>query len=312
MNIQISQLKYLMALANTRNFSEAAEQCYVSQPALSMAIRKLEEELNIVLIDRKSSPIALTEKGEVVITQVQKILDDMAFLEKITTELQSIEPQGTLTVSIIPTLAPYLIPMFMKKFSEDFPEIQLSIEEDSTKVILQKLKNSETDVAILATPIEDKSLVYNPLFYEKFYLYSNDPIDKADITAEDINYKNLWLLEEGHCMRNQMINICEARERENSNIVYNAGSIESLINIVDTNGGMTIIPEMALKNLPKEKLDRAFPFSAPCPVREISIMFHKFTPKMILINPLMHNILDSLPPYLKKIKEETKTISIEI
>lgn len=311
MNVQVSQLRYLLALVNTRSFSDAAEQCFVSQPALSMAIRKLEEELDIILVDRKSTPISLTEKGEIIVTQVQKIIEDFSFLEKITAELQGLEPKGTLTVSVIPTLAPYLIPIFMKKFAEDFPAIQLSIEEDSTKVILQKLKNSEIDVALLVTPIDDKSLVYNPLFYEKFYLYTNEPVNKDLIVAEDIDYKNLWLLEEGHCMRNQMINICEAREREHSNITYNAGSIESLINIVDTNGGMTIIPEMAVKNLPKDKLSNVFPFESPIPVREISIIYHKFTPKMILINPLMHSILDSIPDYLKKIDDATKTIPID-
>lgn len=311
MNVQVSQLRYLLALVNTRSFSDAAEQCFVSQPALSMAIRKLEEELDIILVDRKSTPISLTEKGEIIVTQVQKIIEDFSFLEKITAELQGLEPKGTLTVSVIPTLAPYLIPIFMKKFAEDFPAIQLSIEEDSTKVILQKLKNSEIDVALLMTPIDDKSLVYNPLFYEKFYLYTNEPVNKDLIVAEDIDYKNLWLLEEGHCMRNQMINICEAREREHSNITYNAGSIESLINIVDTNGGMTIIPEMAVKNLPKDKLSNVFPFESPIPVREISIIYHKFTPKMILINPLMHSILDSIPDYLKKIDDATKTIPID-
>ena len=311
MTVQVSQLRYLLALVNTRSCRDAADQCFVSQPALSMAIRKLEEELDIILVDRKSTPISLTEKGEIIVTQVQKIIEDFSFLEKITAELQSLEPKGTLTVSVIPTIAPYLIPVFMKKFAEDFPSIQLSIEEDSTKVILQKLKNSEIDVALLVTPIDDKSLVYNPLFYEKFYLYTNEPVNKELIVAEDIDYKNLWLLEEGHCMRNQMINICEAREREHSNITYNAGSIESLINIVDTNGGMTIIPEMAVKNLPKDKLSNVFPFENPTPVREISIIYHKFTPKMILINPLMHSILDSIPDYLKKIDDTIKTIPID-
>lgn len=311
MNVQVSQLKYLLALIRTQSFSEAAIQCFVSQPALSMAIRKLEEELNITLFDRKSSPIVLTEKGEIIASQAQKIIEDFALLEKITAELQSLEPKGTLTLSVIPTLAPYLIPLFINKFSTDFPNIDLTIEEDSTKVILHKLRNSETDVALLVTPIDDKSLIYNPLFFEEFYLYTNEKMEAKNIAAEDIDYKNLWLLKEGHCMRQQMINICESRDLEHTNITYNAGSIESLINIADISGGMTIIPELAVRNLSQERKDKVFSFTTPIPVREISIMYHKFTPKMILINALMHTVINSLPPFLKRKAENYEKIPIE-
>ena len=311
MNVQVSQLKYLLALIRTQSFSEAAAQCFVSQPALSMAIRKLEEELNITLFDRKSSPIVLTEKGEIIASQAQKIIEDFALLEKITAELQSLEPKGTLNLSVIPTLAPYLIPLFINKFSTDFPNIDLTIEEDSTKVILHKLRNSETDVALLVTPIDDKSLIYNPLFFEEFYLYTNEKMEVKNIAAEDIDYKNLWLLKEGHCMRQQMINICESRDLEHTNITYNAGSIESLINIADISGGMTIIPELAVRNLSQERKDKVFSFTSPIPVREISIMYHKFTPKMILINALMHTIINSLPPFLKRKAENYEKIPIE-
>lgn len=311
MNVQVSQLKYLLALIRTQSFSEAAAQCFVSQPALSMAIRKLEEELNITLFDRKSSPIVLTEKGEIIASQAQKIIEDFALLEKITAELQSLEPKGTLNLSVIPTLAPYLIPLFINKFSTDFPNIDLTIEEDSTKVILHKLRNSETDVALLVTPIDDKALIYNPLFFEEFYLYTNEKMEVKNIAAEDIDYKNLWLLKEGHCMRQQMINICESRDLEHTNITYNAGSIESLINIADISGGMTIIPELAVRNLSQERKDKVFSFTSPIPVREISIMYHKFTPKMILINALMHTIINSLPPFLKRKAENYEKIPIE-
>ena len=311
MNVQVSQLRYLLALTRTQSFSEAAELCFVSQPALSMAIRKLEEELNITLFDRKSNPIVLTEKGEIIASQAQKILEDFAFLEKITAELQSLEPKGSLSLNIIPTLAPYLIPMFIQKFSADYPSIELTIEEDHTKSILNKLRNSDIDVAILVTPIDDKSLIYNPLFYEKFLLYTNDRIDHQYISTADINFHNLWLLEEGHCMRQQMINICEARESNNTNITYNAGSIESLINITDTSGGMTIIPELAVNNLNPEKRNKVFAFVDPVPVREVSIMYHKFTPKMILINALMHTVINSLPSFLKTNPANYEKIPIE-
>lgn len=169
MNIQIAQLKYFLALATTKNYSTAAQQCNVSQPALSMAIRKLEEELDLMLIDRKKNPITLTEKGEIIATQAVKLLDELSVLERMASDLHQDKLNGSLRLSVIPTLAPYLVPIFIKKFSNDYPGIELIIEEETTKSIIHRLKNSEIDAALLVTPIEEKSLIYATIFYEEFY-----------------------------------------------------------------------------------------------------------------------------------------------
>lgn len=309
MNIQIAQLKYFLALVSTKNYTTAAEQCNVSQPALSMAIRKLEEELDLILIDRKSNPISLTEKGELIASQANKILEEIFIMGKLASELHLDKLNGSLKLSVIPTLAPYIIPLFIQKFTVQYPEVELIIEEETTKSIIQKLKASETDVGLLVTPLYEKSMVTHPVFYEEFFVFSHDKIDKTYILPEDIDFRHLWLLEEGHCMRHQMMKLCELRNLENSNIKYNAGSIESLINITEASGGMTIIPELATWNLTPERKERVIPFYEPTPVREISIIHHKFTTKLRLINSLTQIISSVIPSYMK-IKDTYQRIDI--
>ena len=309
MNIQIAQLKYFLALVSTKNYTTAAEQCNVSQPALSMAIRKLEDELDLILIDRKSNPISLTEKGELIASQANKILEEIFIMGKLASELHLDKLNGSLKLSVIPTLAPYIIPLFIQKFTVQYPEVELIIEEETTKSIIQKLKASETDVGLLVTPLYEKSMVTHPVFYEEFFVFSHDKIDKTYILPEDIDFRHLWLLEEGHCMRHQMMKLCELRNLENSNIKYNAGSIESLINITEASGGMTIIPELATWNLTPERKERVIPFYEPTPVREISIIHHKFTTKLRLINSLTQIISSVIPSYMK-IKDTYQRIDI--
>jgi LysR family hydrogen peroxide-inducible transcriptional activator len=309
MNVQFAQLKYFLALAATKNYSLAADQCNVSQPALSMAIKKLEEDLDLMLINRKSTPVSLTEKGDIIASQAVKILEELSIMEKLASDLHQDKLNGSIRLSIIPTLAPYLVPLFIKIFSDTYPEIELLIEEETTKSIIHKLKTSEIDAALLVTPLDEKSLIYIPIFYEEFFLFTHDKIEKSYVLQEDIDFKNLWLLEEGHCMRHQMMKICELRNLEQSNIRYNAGSIESLINITESSGGMTIIPELATWNLSPLRKERVIPFFEPTPVREVSIIYHKFTTKIRLINAVLNTIQDAVPAYMK-IKENSQRIEI--
>ncbi|KXK37682.1 MAG: hydrogen peroxide-inducible genes activator [Saprospiraceae bacterium] len=309
MNIQVSQLRYFLSLASTRSYSLAAELCNVSQPALSMAIRRMEEELNLTLIDRKSNPISLTEEGEIIASQATKIMEGLSSLEKLASDLHDNHMAGNIKLSIIPTLAPYILPGLIKKFSEMYPKVELIVEEETTKNILNKLKSSEIDVAVLVTPVEEKSLIYVPMFYEEFFLFTHKKLNKRHASSADLDYKNLWLLQEGHCMREQMLRICEHKNMESSNITYNAGSIESLINITEYNKGMTIIPEMATWNLSVERKERITPFNDPVPVREVSIMYHKFTTRLREINAIMHIIVENVPSFMK-VRENFQTIDI--
>lgn len=302
-------MKYFIALASTKNYIMAAEQCNVSQPALSMAIRRLEEELDILLIDRKSNPITLTEKGDIIVLQAIKVLEELALMERIASDLHDDKLNGRIFLSVIPTLAPYIVPLFLQKFSESNPNIELIIEEETTKSILQRLKSTEIDAALLVTPLEEKLIVTYPLFYEEFFVFTQNKLNKSFILTEDIDFQHLWLLEEGHCMRQQMLRICELRKLEHSNIKYNAGSIESLLNITERSGGMTIIPELATWNLSPSRKEKVIPFYEPTPVREVSLIHHKHTTKFPLINAIMKSVLDVIPAYMK-VKEVSQKIDI--
>ncbi len=309
MNIQIAQLKYLLALSETKSYSTAASQCNVSQPALSMAIKKMEDDLGIILINRTSNPISLTEKGAIIAHQSLKIIEEYAILEKTASDLLSNKLSGTLRLSIIPTLAPYFVPLFLKTLEKAQPDIHLIIEEQPTAAIIHKLKTSEIDAGLLVTPIQEKSLLNEPLFFEEFFLYANPKIDKSYVIPEDIDFKNLWLLEEGHCMRHQMIRICELKNKENPHVTYNAGSIESLVNITDAYGGMTILPELATWHLNTERKQRVVSFQEPTPVREVSMIHHKFSAKMAIIRAVNQVILETIPNYMK-IKESYQRLDI--
>lgn len=309
MNVQVAQLKYLLALAETKSYSSAAAQCNVSQPALSMAIKKMEDDLGLVLIDRTSNPIILTEKGIIIANQAMKIIEEYSILEKTASDLFQNKLSGTLRFSIIPTLAPYFVPIFLQTLEKTQPQLEIIIEEQPTAAIIHKLKTSEIDAGLLVTPIEEKSLVYDSLFFEEFFLYANPKLNKTYAVPEDIDFKKLWLLEEGHCMRHQMMRICELKRQEKPHITYNAGSIESLINITDATGGMTIIPELATWHLSEERKQRVVPFQEPSPVREVSMIHHKFTTKLALIKAVNKVILEAIPSYMK-IKESYQRLDI--
>ncbi|MEZ4910024.1 MAG: LysR substrate-binding domain-containing protein [Saprospiraceae bacterium] len=309
MNINFNQLKYFLALGATKSYTNAAEMCNVSQPALSMAIKKLEEEFSIQLIDRGKSPVGFTDRGEAIAIQIQQILEEIQALELLVSDLQTETLQGELRISVIPTLAPYIIPLFLKKFEEKYPNIVLIIEESTTGSSIQKLKASELDVSILVTPIDDKSLITYPLFFEEFYVFSHSKLEKSYILQEELELNKLWLLEEGHCMRQQMIRLCELRDNEKSPVRYNAGSIESIINLTETIGGMTIIPEMATWRLSPERKSRVTPFVDPSPVREVSLVHHKFTTKSGLIMALKDVVDEVIPGYMK-IRDNVQRIEI--
>lgn len=309
MNINLNQLKYFMALGATKSYTTAAEVCNVSQPALSMAIRKLEDEFSIQLIDRGKTPVGFTDRGEVIATQIQNILEEMQALELLVSDLQTEVLQGELRISVIPTLAPYIIPLFLKRFEEKYPNITLIVEESTTATSIQKLKTSELDVCILVTPIDDKSLITYPMFFEEFYVFSHSKLDRSYILQEELELDKFWLLEEGHCMRQQMIRLCELRDNEKSQVRYNAGSIESIINLTETIGGMTIIPEMATWRLSPERKSRVTPFVEPSPVREVSLVHHKFTIKSSLIMALKEVIDEVVPSYMK-IRDNVQRIEI--
>lgn len=292
MNIQ--QLEYIVAVERLGSFSKAAEACFVTQPTLSMMIQKLEEELNLTLFDRSKQPIVVTDAGKAILTQAKKILQESAVLKQIATDNLK-EVIGELRVGIIPTLAPYLLPLFLKGFLQQYPSAKLIINELTTENIIKGLAENTIDVGILATPLNHAGLKEQPLFYERFLAYIADETvinKKKYILAGDIDVDKLWLLEEGHCLRSQILNLCELRKagEHKVNLEYEAGSIESLLNIVDINNGITIIPELAALHFNKKRKGNLKEFKAPVPVREVSLVTYRHFVKHKLLEALKKEI----------------------
>lgn len=301
MNLQ--QLEYIVAVDTYRHFATAAEHCFVTQPTLSMMIQKLEDELGIKIFDRSKQPVVVTEVGMSIVEQARVILKETAHLRELVMEKKG-EIGGELKVGIIPTLAPYLVPLFVKSFLKKYPLVRLVMTEVRTEHIMEQLKNGLLDVGILATPLHDKQLTESPMFYEEFVVFTtkDEPaFKKKYLLAEDIDVRRLWLLEEGHCMRSQIINLCELHKKsaEHDHFHYEAGSIETLIKMVEANEGMTIIPELAVKDLSARQQKLVRFFKAPAPTREVSLVTHRHFAKRRLIDVLRQEILLFIPERMR-------------
>jgi LysR family hydrogen peroxide-inducible transcriptional activator len=297
MNLQ--QLEYIVAVEKHRHFAKAADASFVTQPTLSMMIQKLEDELGVKIFDRKKQPVEPTKEGEEIILRAKQVLAEVGYLKEFTAELQG-EITGELHLGIIPTLAPYLLPLFLKPFSQKYPHLKIYIKEMVTNDIIAKLKTGDLDMGILATPVHEPQLSEHPLFYEEFFAYASksEKLGKKKYLApKEINIEHLWLLEEGHCLRNQVFNLCELKKQEDAtdNLHYEAGSIETLINLVDKYEGVTIIPHFATLNLNASQQENVREFAEPKPVREISIVVTKSYPRKKMLQNLKAEIISVIP-----------------
>jgi len=313
MNLQ--QLEYIIAVDNNRHFLRAAEKCFVTQATLSMMIQKLEEELGVKIFDRSKQPVKPTDIGVKIIAQARRILSEGGRIKELIKEAKG-EVSGELRIGIIPTLAPYLVPLFLKEFRNDYPQVKLIISEHTTTSIIRRLKSGQLDAGILATPLEDNSIKEQVLFYEKYFLYVNNKekgFNKQYVLPADIDINRLWLLEEGHCMRSQILNLCELKKRHEveEKLHYEAGSIETLKNLVEKNFGITIIPELATFDLTPSQKKRLRVFKSPVPVREISIATHREYVKDKLIEALMKTILAVIPERVRN-EKKLNILSIDI
>lgn len=295
MNLQ--QLEYIVALYQYGNFAKAAEKCFVTQPTLSMMIKRLEEELNVVIFDRNKNPIEPTDEGLKIIQQAQKILSEVETLK--TLALADKKLKGKLKVGIIPTIAPYLLPLFLNSFAQKYLDIVLEIQEITTDEIIDALQKGVIDIGILSTPLHHKDILEKKLFIEKFFVYTSNRTlqKKKHISVKDLKKEELWLLKEGHCMRNQVLEICQTQNV--SNIQFIAGNLDTIIKLIDFHGGTTIIPELMIKYLHKSQLKKVVAFEKPEPAREISIVQNKLFIKEHLINTLYDHIIDVMKNELK-------------
>jgi len=296
----ITQLEYIVAVDTFRHFATAAEQCFVTQPTLSMQIQKLESKLGSKIFDRSKQPVVPTEIGEEIIAQARVILHEAKMIHQLIKDKQGLM-EGELRIGIIPTLAPYLLPQFLQPFLAKYPDIRIRVKEMTTDVIIEKLKAGRIDAGLLVTPLQDISIIEYPLFYEELVAYvskNNAAYKKTYVLPADIDLKELWLLEEGHCFRNQIVNLCELKKqnKEQSHFEYEAGSIETLRKMVEMNNGVTILPEMATLDFSVKQLNMVRHFKPPAPVREVSLVTHRNYLKKKLVDVLKAEILNTLPP----------------
>ena len=291
------QLEYIIALDTWRHFALAAEKSFITQPTLSMQIQKLEEELGVKIFDRTKQPVIPTEIGEAIIAQARITLREAQAIRQIIDEKKD-TLSGEIRIGIIPTLAPYLLPQLYKTMRQKFPQLNLVIKESITEDIIHELKNNRLDCGVVVTPLQDASIKEKPLFYEELFVYvssKNALAGKKYVLASDIDPNQLWLLEEGHCFRSQVLNLCELRKSSDFHFKYETGNIETLKRMVDKSDGITILPELAVMEFSKAQLKLVKRLKKPSPAREVSLVTHRNHIKTKLIHTLQEEIIKIVP-----------------
>jgi LysR family hydrogen peroxide-inducible transcriptional activator len=302
----LTQLSYIVAVDRYRHFATAAEKSYVTQPTLSMQIHKLEDELDITIFDRSKSPVIPTEIGVKVISQAQKILKQSKHIEDLAS-LSDDELRGTFRIGIIPTVAPYLLPLFLRNFRKSYPEVRLVFEEVVTDELLNLLDDDYLDIGIIATPVDRGNIFEEDLYYEPFIGYvsqTHDLAKKDSLTVEDLEISNLWLLNEGHCFRDQTVKLCKnfrKNKLNNPDIEFESGNLETLKQLVEQNFGMTLLPYLA-KNQIDQQCAKAHlrHFEDPVPRRKIRLVYGREYLKQNIIQAFKAEIMDVIPDELKQ------------
>lgn len=307
MNLQ--QLEYIVAVNKYHLFVTAAEQCGVTQPTLSSMIQKLENELGVLIFDRSKHPVVPTPIGKRIIKQAEATLREASKISELV-QAETIVLSGVLKIGIIPTLTPFLIPEFIHAFRKNYSDMGLSIAELRTTDLIEALQKNKIEMFIAATPLQQPEFLEIPLYYEKFMAYFSPDNPKRDIrlSANKMPDDNLWVLQEGHCFREQIFNFCNTDKPYNH--IYEAGSIETLIRIVEKNGGYTVIPELHVKGLTDAQRQNVREISCPPAVREISLVIRKDFIKERLINAVADTVKKIMP--VNMLDERLKKFSIKL
>lgn len=303
----LTQLSYIVAVDKYRHFATAAQKIYITQPTLSMQIQKLEDELGVLIFDRSKSPVMPTALGEEIIAQAKVILSGAKHIEDMVS-VQGTSLKGIFRVGIIPTIAPYLVPLFLKKFMEAHPDVELIFEEALTGEVLKGLNEDHIDVGIIATPT-DQHIYEKELFLEPFLGYvSNEHAlaAKDKLCIDDLYKENLWLLNEGHCFRDQTIKLCKQNneKRNKAPVTFESGNLETLKRLVEQNFGITLLPYLAMSDFDSQCATAVVKeFEDPIPTRKIRLVYSREFLKKNLIQAFADVIQNSIPDKLKKQKE---------
>jgi LysR family hydrogen peroxide-inducible transcriptional activator len=296
----LDQLRYALELQRTRHFSKAAENCFITQPSLSIQIAKLEEELGTPLFVRTRAGVEITEAGEELLKQARHIVDESVRMAQMAMDLKG-EVQGIFRLGVIPTLAPSLLPLFVRDFGQKYPKVRLSITEEQTEHLVQRIDQGLLDGAILSTPQRaPDALVEKVLFYEPFVLLASTghPIlKKKAMAVSQISSEEILLLDDTHCLRDQVLQLCKARRKPEDQILrVESASLQTLIELIRHSSGYTLLPILSAQLLtPKERQRNVRPFEKPLPSRKISLVFHQARVKRAVIEALKESIQDALP-----------------
>jgi LysR family transcriptional regulator, hydrogen peroxide-inducible genes activator len=296
--VSLIQLEYIVALDTYKSFSLAADKCFVTQPTLSMQIKKMENDLGVTIFDRSKQPIVVTDIGKLIVEQARQVLSESRKIEELI-QVSKNTMTGELKIGIIPSLAPYLLPLFIGNFARKYPGIKISLFELLTEEIEDHLAGEKIDVGLLVTPLHVQGLNEVPLFYEKILLYCNEKHPFAaqkEVTTQQLSNENIWLLSQGHCFRNQAVNLCKIKSGQgNLPFTYESASIETLIKFVDKEGGSTLVPELAILDLPPVKQKLAKPVAGKAPLREVSLVTNRVFVKQRILQALQDEIKLSVP-----------------
>lgn len=289
----ITQLYYVLAVAEHQNFTKAAEKCFVTQPTLSMQIQKLEDELDILIFDRSKKPIELTDVGKKIVNQAKNIVNESYRIQDIVDQQKGFIG-GEFKLGIIPTVMPTLLPMFLKTFIKKYPKVKLKIEELTTEEIINRLNDGHLDAAIAATPLQNDTIKERVLFFEPFVAYipqGHKLHTKEKIKTKDLVLEDMLLLEDGHCLRDGVINLCKAlKTHQDEKFQLESGSIETLVKLSNEGLGMTLLPYLHTQDLTEVTKENLHYFESPSPAREVSLIYHKSELKMQIIEALQNVI----------------------
>lgn len=292
----ITQLRYVLVVAEYKNFTKAAEKAFVTQPTLSMQIQKLEEELDVLIFDRSTKPIKLTAAGESIVNQARNIVNEAERIQDIVDQQKGFVG-GEFKLGIIPTITPTLLPMFLKTFIKKYPKVHLKIEELNTDEVLKKLTEGHLDAAIAATPLENEKIKERVLYYEPFVGYLNAQhrlYAEKNINIQDLDLNDILLLEDGHCFRDGVINLCKATGKNTQEKFHlESGSFETLIKLSNEGLGMTLLPYLHTLDIKESEAKNLRHFSEPSPAREVSLIQHKSNLKPQIVNAL-YDVISSV------------------
>ncbi len=304
MNIQ--QFQYILAVAEYKHFEIAAEKCCITQSTLSTMISKFEDEIGFKIFDRKKKPVQLTNEGKIILEQLTIIVNNIDQLKELTNEVKG-EVTGSLTLSVIPTIAPFLLPLFLQDFATKFPNLNIKVREETTSEIVRKLKSRELDIGILSVPLNDKEIEEIKLYDEPFLFFDAENTMSEHITVKNIKMKNICLMEEGHCMRTQVLQLCDFDDNQlgsKLNFEYKAGSIDSLLRFVKANKATTLLPHLATIDFSVNEKMHLGNFISPVPYRTVGLVVHRHFVKKKLLAVLKQDIIEKITPILNKMHLE--------